>query len=66
MKRWLCAIALLCTACESMPKVPMPEQPPLAVARKSGDFDSYPLHRVGLLPFRGENLTAVRSRERVQ
>jgi hypothetical protein len=38
------------------PKVRMPEAEPLAAVARAKDFGTYPLHRVGLLPFLGADI----------
>jgi hypothetical protein len=58
----LLTFALLSTACAvHQPKVHMPDEPPLAAAARAGDYDSYPLRRVGLLPFAGGDLDVQRA-----
>ncbi|MCE9593758.1 MAG: hypothetical protein K8S98_06160 [Planctomycetes bacterium] len=62
MKLALLTFALLATACAShQPKLHMAEEPPLASAARAGDYDSYPLRRVGLLPFAGGDLDVQRA-----
>ncbi len=58
MRRFLLLLALLCAgACKSS----HPGMPTLATARVTRDFASYPLNRVGLLPFQGAELTTEQS-----
>ena len=53
MRRWLALPALCLAGCLMMPRASMPR---LANAVVSNDFESYQLHRIGLLPFRGRSL----------
>ncbi|MBI5434177.1 MAG: hypothetical protein HZA52_15190 [Planctomycetes bacterium] len=66
MKLALAALVLLTAACAiHQPKVRLPEEPPLAATTRADDFATYPLQRVGLLPFVGGDL-AVQSAAELQ